>query len=92
MISENLDLSENNINNIILVQNPVQDKIELISTELINEITISDLSGKMIKSNKNIYKKSTTYIVNVNDLPIGVFICNLKLYNGKTKTIKFIKK
>jgi len=54
-----------------------------------NNISILDMMGKLVTSKK--YKgESKKYIVNVEDLPAGLYFIKIKTYNGEIMR-KFVK-
>jgi hypothetical protein len=73
--------------NFALYPNPVNDVLNVESKNgmIVNEITISDLSGKVVNSVKN------TSSVNVSSLATGTYIINIDSNEGKA-TSKFLKK
>ncbi|WP_027376685.1 T9SS type A sorting domain-containing protein [Kaistella palustris] len=65
--------------------NPATDVINLRSAEKISEISIFDLSGKLVKT-------AAETSVNVQDLAKGSYVVSVKYANGSTETKKVIKK
>jgi hypothetical protein len=66
--------------------NPTSDYINISSEKRISEVSISDLSGKQIKSLKNEEK------ISVQNLTSGTYIIQIKNSDGTVSSQKFIKK
>ena len=80
------NVSEKMLNNNepVLYPNPVIDKLNVNSTEIV-EISIHDITGKLIKT------KNNSNVIDVSDLNKGVYLIKIKLVNS-SYTQKFIKK
>ena len=69
--------------------NPTSDLIYIESSEIIREIQLVDISGRIVKTFINL--NNVNYSVNVNDLNEGVYILSLKT-KGKIQNAKIIIK
>lgn len=65
--------------------NPTSDFINVKSDKKISQITIVDLSGKMVKQTKE-------NLVDVQSLAQGIYIANIKFEDGSSESKKIIKK
>lgn len=74
--------------NVKFYPNPVQDVLNLEADANVKNITVYDISGKLMMSKK---LNSAKNQVNVSALLPGVYIVNAELENG-VKTFKIIKK
>lgn len=74
-IAEQLSLDENYLNTILISPNPTKDKIEIITTEKIENIMVVNYAGKIVleSSNKNI---------NLTNLSNGLYLIYIKTANG----------
>jgi len=75
-------------NDYVIYPNPVTNRLNIVSTNIINQISLFDISGKMIL-NENLYSKKTQLVLS--SLSIGVYFLRV---NEKTelKNFKIIKK
>jgi len=73
--------------NFNLYPNPVSDVLNIASKNglNVNEVRITDLSGKVVKTQKDVSS------VNVSDLAVGTYIIDVTTNEGRA-TSKFIKK
>lgn len=69
----------------IIIPNPAKDYLTIQTNEVINEFSIFDLNGRLLKSKKTNDKK-----INISDLNRGVYFIKIKSEN-KTSQEKFIK-
>ncbi|MBW8523395.1 T9SS type A sorting domain-containing protein [Chryseobacterium chendengshani] len=67
--------------------NPFTDVLNISSVENIESATITDMSGKLIKTIEN-----PTSLIHLQDLRSGVYILSLWMKDHKRQTIKIIKK
>lgn len=74
-------------NKSIVYPNPTTDKVKINSEEVIIEISIYDVNGKLIKEIKNIH--SPSYEINVSDLRSGLYLA--KISGKKFSYVKFVK-
>lgn len=88
----NLSVEEVITNNpLSFFPNPVKgDDFTINTNSIIQKITIYNMSGEKTKEENG--NNSTQQIVNVKDLSTGCYLVKIKLDNGKTNSIKFIKK
>lgn len=70
---------------VAIYPNPASDQLTIVSNQTINELTIIDITGKMILTTKQ-----NTDVVNVADLSNGVYFIKLITEEG-TITKKFVK-
>ncbi len=82
-------VKELDVNNTIKVYpNPVSDKMTIQSDSEISELTISNLVGQTIKTEKiNLLQKT----IDVSDIAAGNYFVSFKLVNGKSVTQKMVK-
>ena len=66
--------------------NPFQDVLKISDVKGVKSISISDISGRQVKS----MKASTE--LNLSDLKTGLYIVNLNMEDGSVRSIKAIKK
>lgn len=66
--------------------NPFKDVLNISDVKGVQSISISDVSGRQVKSVK------ATSQINVSELKTGLYIINLKMEDGKVRSIKAIKK
>jgi uncharacterized delta-60 repeat protein len=66
-------------------QNPIKNKLELISTKTISSITLYGLDGKQIGS-------SNTNCMDVSQLETGIYLAKITSSENEIKIIKLIKK
>jgi hypothetical protein len=66
-------------------QNPIKNKLELISTKTISSITLYDLDGKQIGS-------SNTNCMDVTQLGTGIYLAKITSSENEIKIIKLVKK
>ncbi|MBB4805207.1 putative delta-60 repeat protein [Chryseobacterium defluvii] len=83
--SSTLSANESIQNREIQIENPVKDKLIIISKERINTIDIYSSNGMLVK-------QLTNNSYNVSDLIGGIYIIKINLQNGKNKTFKIIKR
>ena len=65
--------------------NPTSDFINVKSDKKISQVTIVDLSGKMVKQTKE-------NLVDLQSLAQGIYIANIKFEDGSSESKKIIKK
>lgn len=77
-------------NDIKIYPNPTHNTLQLFanSKETIEEIQISDISGKSIKLNPE--RSGEEYVLNVSNLTSGIYFAHIKLKGYPTLTKKFI--
>lgn len=73
-------------NSISLYPNPFTNEIHLSNLEEIVSVTVNDNSGKLLKTVK------PSKIINLSSLTQGLYIINVKLTDGTSKSFKAIKK
>ena len=84
--SSTLSVDDNSLSNFSLYPNPSTNSVELSSTNTpISEISIYDLSGKLLLSKK--YNSEININLNISNLAPGIYL--LKINNKKS--IKLIK-
>ena len=84
--SSTLSVDDNSLSNFSLYPNPSINSVELNSTNTpISEISIYDLSGKLLLSKK--YNSEININLNISNLASGIYL--LKINNKKS--IKLIK-
>ncbi len=81
---DNLSVSDFQNSLLSIYPNPVKDILNF--SEPVKEITVYDLSGKLIKTQKDFTEK-----LNVNDLPKGVYILQGMSDSGRKFNTKFVK-
>lgn len=74
-----------NKSKVLIYPNPVKDYLNIQSENEITEISIIDIAGKIIYSQKNI-----SNVINIEKLEQGIYIIKLTSITG-TSTIKFVK-
>lgn len=84
-----IDVIVNNANNVIIYPNPAKDQITIKSTSPIENVTIIDLTGKIIKEISPSFGLAQQ--VNTSDLSQGIYFVNYADENG-THTKKIIIK
>src|SRR5690606_18537160 len=82
--TENLSKQEVVKEHFSFYPNPVQDVLNIISQEIIHNVTIYELSGKIIYHN-NFHQKQIN--INTQDLPQGLYIIKINTEN-QVKTVK----
>lgn len=82
---ENCEMALNDLNLFadIKVINPVKERIQLITEERINRVTVYDVSGKKVKE----FKGTSTSVA---DIPAGIYFLRIQTANG-IKNIKVVK-
>ncbi|MEO8146661.1 MAG: T9SS type A sorting domain-containing protein [Bacteroidia bacterium] len=75
-------------NDFAIVPNPAADEITITLPPSFEDITITTADGKSVKS---VVAKSQTAIINISDLPAGVYFVNAKGSTGSLNK-KFMKK
>lgn len=70
---------------VVVYPNPTSDFINVKTDKKISQITIVDLSGKMVKQTKE-------NLVDVQSLAQGIYIANIKFEDGSSESTKIIKK
>ena len=82
------DISENEMPEITVYPNPVSDFINIKSDAYPNEITINDITGKEVFSEKN-SKKQKTISIDISELKSGIYFLSLT-FNERKITKKVI--
>ncbi|SHK56269.1 T9SS type A sorting domain-containing protein [Epilithonimonas mollis] len=67
--------------------NPFMNMVFLNNPENVNNVLITDLSGRMIKTTSNVSKE-----LKLNDLKAGIYLITINYKDGKTETTKIVKK
>ncbi|WP_051878738.1 T9SS type A sorting domain-containing protein [Chryseobacterium sp. FH1] len=81
-----LNVSDINKKSIAVYPNPFTEVINLSDINLIESITVNDVSGKLIKTIK------PTKEINFSNSASGTYIINVRFKDGDTKSFKVIKK
>ncbi|MGE8533288.1 MAG: T9SS type A sorting domain-containing protein [Chryseobacterium sp.] len=68
--------------------NPFTDYISISDLRDIESVQVTDTSGKTIKSIVSQVPKN----IQLSDLTKGIYILNISYTNGRTKSVKIIKK
>ncbi len=84
LANEYLNINEISDKNIITVENPVKNKINIQSEEKITSLQLYNLDGKLIRSTNN-------KDMHISDLSKGNYLLSIQLENGKTVSKKIIK-
>lgn len=82
-----LGTHETNISRTEIYPNPFTDGFTITDIKDVETLTINDISGKLIR----IVEKPSAQ-VNLSDLKVGVYFATLQWKDGKSQTIKMIKK
>ncbi|UOE37978.1 Ig-like domain-containing protein [Chryseobacterium oryzae] len=77
----------NKKNNIKVYPNPFTEVVKIDRPELINSITITDVSGKLLRSSIKLESE-----LKLNDIAQGMYILILDMKDGSKQSIKLIKK
>ena len=77
-----------NKNNVQVYPNPATDKINIISDDYIEQITLADLTGKTVFSNRNLNQSITQ--INVSSLNPGIYILRVTDRKGVISNTKII--
>ncbi|WP_374443723.1 GEVED domain-containing protein [Epilithonimonas sp.] len=85
-ISPTMAVSDVNKNAISVYPNPFKDILKVSDVNGVKSIQISDMSGREVKS------MAPAAEINLSNLKEGLYIINLKMEDGSTKTFKAIKK
>jgi hypothetical protein len=72
-----------------LYPNPVTDVLHINSTEIINEVSVFDIHGKVVKS---IDVNSQSIEINVTHLPAGMYFVKTQTLENHVITQRFLKK
>ncbi|WP_452232659.1 PQQ-dependent sugar dehydrogenase [Lacinutrix sp. MEBiC02595] len=92
IIDADLSVNEQNVFNIKMYPNPVKDSLNLDfrnTTQVIKEINIFNLHGKLVKS---ILKPDLTITtLSTKEMQSGLYLIEINAENGSKKTSKFIK-
>lgn len=83
-----MSVSEVNNSNLTFYPNPVKDVLNLNSKSPIQNVSVYNLAGQKVISNSNL----TNNQINVSSLNSGVYVFRVTLQNGKTETLKVVKK
>jgi hypothetical protein len=66
-------------NKIIIYPNPVKDRIHIQSLSKVEQVTIYNFSGKMLKQINNIQTS-----ISLDDLAVGIYLVKVKTEDGET--------
>lgn len=86
-----LSTDENHLQNNIVVNNPVLDKLHIKSSQPIQLCEIYDGLGKIVFS-KKMFSFESELDVNTQLLSPGIYFCRVQSYNNTVKILKIIKK
>ncbi len=86
-----LDIKDLNSRNIKLYPNPVNDILEIHTTESVNQIKILDILGKEIKTIHIENKGNTSLILKISDLKKGIYFIRFETDDKLILTKKIIK-
>jgi hypothetical protein len=87
-VEEELSISENSNLDFSIYPNPTSGIINISEFSNINEISILDLNGKVLKTISDV--RSTQGQINVEELTKGIYFLNI-VSNNQNQVIKFIK-
>lgn len=76
-------------NRLVLFPNPVQDLLTISSDLAITSIKVHDLNGKLISSNT--YNAEKDVLVNMSELPQGVYMVTVNELGGEINVMKVVK-
>ncbi len=82
------DVENHLTDNIKIYPNPFSDRIFFESTDNIEKITISNITGQQIMDIKN----GIEPIINTSGFPVGIYLVRIEFKNGTSQTLKMIKK
>ena len=74
-------------NEVKIYPNPMQEVLQFSKSESIEKVTISDMSGRVVKTINNPSQSN-----NIKDLKTGQYIINIQHKDGTTQSIKSLKK
>lgn len=83
-----MNVSDLNNSDLTFYPNPVKDVLNLNSKSPIQNVSVYNLAGQKVISNSNL----TNNQINVSSLNSGVYVFRVTLQNGKTETLKIVKK
>jgi|TARA_R110000737_G_scaffold182215_1_gene205593 uncharacterized repeat protein (TIGR01451 family) len=83
-----LGLSENEISKVMLMPNPFTDFVNVVSSHNIEQVMVSDLTGKVVYSQ---YVNGSTTKLDLADLTSGVYLVRVQS-NNETSTMRVVKK
>jgi subtilisin family serine protease len=87
---ESSNFSDNQMNALELFPNPTSSEFNIVSnSKLIEEYIIYDVTGKQIQTNNGIGFKEVK--VSVAEFKQGIYFVHIKLENGQSEVLKFIK-
>lgn len=87
-VTSSLGLNENNILTFAVYPNPATEIINIINTDPINEVVITDINGRIVKS--QLLENVTEAQIDISNLTSGVYIMNMSSQNS-TSVRKIIK-
>lgn len=85
-IEESLAVNTNVKSSLSVYPNPFQDVLKISDVKGVKSITVTDVSGRMVKNMK------PSAELNLSDLKTGLFIVTLHMEDGTVKSFKTIKK
>lgn len=86
IVSPTMSASEINKNKVYIYPNPFKEILNISDIKHVKSISINDVSGREVKS------LAPSAELNLSSLKAGLYIVNLKMEDGSTKTFKTIKK
>lgn len=86
-LSDLLSLDEIEFHSINIYPNPATKNIQIINSQIINEVNIFDSTGKLIKKDINFLDN-----IDISNIQNGFYFINLVTIEGKSRSVKLIKK
>ena len=75
------EVAKEKVSNVIIYPNPSRGEVIIETKDIINSLSVLDVSGKVIYENRNV---NTSKYRLVERMPAGVYLVNVKTENGSS--------